>query len=148
MIGHDELCSLIPHDGGMCLLEEVLAWDDESISCRSNSHLRLDNPLRSQDGLSSVHLIEYGAQAMAVHGSLRGRRDGKAPRPGYIVALRDVTLSVDWLHEIDAPLNVTALRVMGDADNMIYRFEIYAEEQMLGGGRVTVISVSTGGEQS
>lgn len=138
MIERDELCSLIPHAGTMCLLDQVLEWDDTSIRCRSDSHRRADNPLRSEAGLSAVHLIEYGAQAAAVHGGLCGREAGLSVLPGFIAAIRQVELAVEWIHDIDAPLEVSGSRVMGDTDIMIYSFEIGASGRFLARGRVTV----------
>ena len=75
MIGRDEILELIPHQGAMCLWEEVVAWDQARIRLRTRSHADPDNPLCG-DGMAgermlrAVHLCEYGAQAMAVHGAL------------------------------------------------------------------------------
>ena len=73
LLAHAELEALIPHAGGMCLLDTVESWDAETIHCRSLSHLRADNPLREKGRLAALHLAEYGAQAMAVHGGLLAR---------------------------------------------------------------------------
>jgi predicted hotdog family 3-hydroxylacyl-ACP dehydratase len=54
----------------MCLLESVLAWDMNSISCSSLSHCLPNNPLRAASGLASANGIEYAAQAMALHAAL------------------------------------------------------------------------------
>jgi predicted hotdog family 3-hydroxylacyl-ACP dehydratase len=50
--------ALIPHQGTMCLLDEVVAWDADAIHARSRSHSRADNPLRSDGRLRAVHLPE------------------------------------------------------------------------------------------
>ena len=84
---------LIPHAGGMCLLDEVVAWDDAAIHARTRSHARDDNPLRSDGQLRALHLAEYGAQAMAIHGGLLARAQGAVAAPGYLVSLRDVELA-------------------------------------------------------
>ena len=54
----------------MCLLDEVVQWDERSIVCISNTHRDPANPLRRQGRLSAVHAFEYGAQTAAVHGGL------------------------------------------------------------------------------
>jgi len=41
-----EIRTLIPHSGLMCLLDEVVQWDDQSIACVSNTHRDPANPLR------------------------------------------------------------------------------------------------------
>ena len=74
----------------MCLLDEIVAWDENAIHARSRSHQRTDNPLRSDDCLRAVHLCEYGAQAMAVHGGLLARAAGGSAAPGFLVSLRAV----------------------------------------------------------
>ncbi len=66
----NEIRSLLPHAGAMCLLESVLAWDMNSISCSSLSHCVPNNPLRAASGVASANGIEYAAQAMALHAAL------------------------------------------------------------------------------
>ena len=70
----------------MCLLDGVLAWDEKTIHAISDGHARADNPLRGEHGLHTVHLAEYGAQAMAVHGALLARADGVLKFP-FVCAL-------------------------------------------------------------
>ena len=64
------IASHIPHQGSMCLLDYVEAWDRERIRCRASSHRAADNPLRAYGRLGAACGIEYAAQAMAVHGAL------------------------------------------------------------------------------
>src|SRR5215472_13155556 len=98
MLAKTDWAHLIPHQGAMCLLDAVLAWDDDGIHASTDSHSRADHPLRGEHGLHAVHLAEYGAQAMAVHGALLARRQGEAaPRPGRLVSLRDVALAVEYV---------------------------------------------------
>ncbi len=70
LVGRQELEALIPHAGAMCLLDTVQNWDDRQIHCRSETHRNVANPLRFEGRLSALHLAEYGAQAMAIHGGL------------------------------------------------------------------------------
>ena len=70
-IDKPEIRTLIPHAGTMCLLDNVIDWDDESIVCVTNTHRDANNPLRRHNQLSAVHALEYGAQAAAIHGGLR-----------------------------------------------------------------------------
>ena len=48
----------IPHQGRMCLLDEVIDWNDHHIRCRTGTHRALDNPLRSHERLGIASGIE------------------------------------------------------------------------------------------
>ena len=134
-----EIRALIPHAGAMCLLDEVIAWDDRSIVCRSNTHRYAANPLRRDGQLSAVHAVEYGAQAAAVHGGLRARAAGATAAPGYVAAFRDAHLHVSRLDDIAAPLEVRATRLFGDQANTVYECRISAGDRILAEGRVTIM---------
>jgi predicted hotdog family 3-hydroxylacyl-ACP dehydratase len=132
-----EIRTLIPHAGLMCLLDSVLAWDDESIICTSQTHRDPDNPLRRHGRLSALHAFEYGAQAAGVHGGLKARSVGMAAPPFYLVALRDAHLQVTRLDDIDSPLEVRAQRVFGDDSNAIYACRVLAADALLADARIT-----------
>lgn len=138
-IEHQELCGLIPHDGLMCLLDSVEYWDEKRIVCHSGSHLRADNPLRSNDRLTAIHGVEYAAQAMAVHGGLLARQKGETSPGGFLAALRSVALHVDRLDTIDTPLHIEAEELMRNGGNFIYQFQVQADGKPLLEGRLTVI---------
>ena len=85
LIDKAEIRSLIPHAGAMCLLDAVTAWDEQSITCLSDTHRDPANPLRRQGRLSVLHAIEYGAQAAAIHGALCARAAGQTASPSWSV---------------------------------------------------------------
>ena len=71
-VNHRTLAGLIPHGGAMCLLDEVLHMDDESITCRATSHRNPGHPLREggilpavsgTNGLQTVGLPGEGVSA-------------------------------------------------------------------------------------
>lgn len=140
LIGKDELCSLIPHAGAMCLLDEVVEWQDDFVVCISNTHRLGNNPLRNEVGLSAIHAVEYGAQAMAVHGGLLSRQSRQEPRQGYLAAIKNIVLHTCWLHDIEAPLMVRADRIMADGQAMIYQFHVSAGDTVIATGRTTVFN--------
>src|SRR2546425_12108681 len=102
MLDHAWIAGHIPHQGSMCLLDCVEAWDAERIQCRAISHRALDNPLRAHNQLGAACGIEYAAQAMAVHGALLAPADSTAPRAGYLVSVRGVQFQVARLDDIAA----------------------------------------------
>ena len=131
---------LIPHAGNMCLLDSVLDWDATHIHATSHGHRDPANPLRRDDHLHAVHLAEYGAQAMAVHGALRARAEAnETPRPGMLVALRDLRLAIEFVDQLDAALDVHAECLYADDAGAQYTFHIEHRGVLLASGRAAVI---------
>lgn len=129
----------IPHQGSMCLLDHVEAWDERGIRCRAVSHRATDNPLRAHDRLGAACGIEYAAQAMAVHGALLAPPDGPSPRAGYLVSARTVQLHVSRLDDIAADLLVEASCITRSENNILYQFSISAAGRPLLEGRAAVV---------
>jgi len=134
-----EIRTLIPHSGLMCLLDEVTQWDDQSITCITNTHRDRANPLRRDGRLSALHAFEYGAQAAAVHGGLRARSAGTTAAPGYLAALRNGRLNVTRLDQIHLSLRVCATRLFGDRANTVYEFLISAANVLVAEGRIIIL---------
>jgi len=134
--------SLIPHTGSMCLLDEVVGWDAATIHARSTSHVHIDNPLRSDGKLRALHLCEYGAQAMAVHGGLLARAAGGAAAPGYLVSLRDVHLRAARVDDLAGALDVHAERLLGSDASWQYAFRIEHAGVVIARGRAAVMASS------
>ena len=130
---------LIPHRGTMCLLDAVVAWDDEQIHLVTASHRRADNPLRNDGMLRAVHLCEYGAQAMAVHGGLLARRAGAAARPGLLVSLRGVTFATDRVDDLAGELIVAAERLVESEASWQYSFTVSHDGVVVCAGRAAVM---------
>ncbi len=138
MIGRAEIATLIPHAGKMCLLDRVISWDEQRIACRSSAHHDPDNPLRQHGRLGALAAIEFAAQAMAAHGRLAGAV-GARPRAGFIASLRDIHCRCDRLDQLDADLDISATRLMGDDRNVMYAFAVACGTEELVTGRATVV---------
>ncbi len=136
-IDHDWIAAHIPHQGSMCLLDRVESWDSERIVCLASSHRSPDNPLRAHGKLASVCGVEYAAQAMAVHGALLA--SGKPSGAGYLVSVRDTRLLVARLDDISADLTLKASCITISGSNLLYQFEILANDRLLLNGRATVM---------
>lgn len=140
MLAKTDFIDLIPHAGDMCLLDGVMAWDASSIHAISTGHVLASHPLRGGDGLHAVHLAEYGAQAMAVHGALRARERGETePRPGMLVSLRGVKLMVQRIDTLEGTLDVYAECLIADENGAQYAFRIAHEGVDIASGRAAVI---------
>ena len=139
MIDRSEILRLVPHQQAMCLWDEVVQWDAGRILLRAGNHRDPGHPLRSNGQLRAVHLCEYGAQAMAVHGGLRGRDSGAPVRPGMLVALRGVSLHVARIDDLPGALEGEAELLMeGDASQQ-YAFRIRHDGLLLAEGRAAVV---------
>ena len=138
-LNHAWIAAHIPHQGDMCLLDEVLEWNVNEISCRTGSHRRRDNPLRTAHELPAVCGIEYAAQAIALHGVLcAARQASTAPLPGMLASVRNVTLHVDRLDDIEADLMIVGTRVSATADALLYDFRVAWDLRVLLSGRSTI----------
>ena len=133
------IASLIPHQGTMCLLERIVDHDELSITLATTTHRAPDNPLRVNGRLRAVHLCEYGAQAMAVHGALLAQQEGKIAPPGMLVALRGVTFAVDHVEHLPGELLVTARCLQATASSQQYQFSISHEGMVIAEGRAAVV---------
>jgi len=134
----ERIASLVPHAGRMCLLERVIRWDEQSLTVATATHRDPANPLAHGGRLRAIHLCEYGAQAMAVHGGLLATARGERARPGLLVSLRDVVLACDFVEDLEGELVVEATRVHGGADAWQYDFRISHAGRLLAQGRATV----------
>ena len=147
MLSREAIEALVPHAGTMCLWDEVLAWDDATIRLRACNHRDIAHPLRSDGRLRAIHLCEYGAQAMAVHGGLRAREAGGVARPGLLVALRAIVLHVDRIDDLAGPLEGVAEQLADAPASQQYAFRIHHAGTLLAEGRAAVmLGGPTGGE--
>jgi len=133
--------TLLPHAGRMRLIDRVVSYDEQSIVCESNSHRTPDHPLAEAGVLSIICGLEYGAQAMAIHGALLA--DSGSPgahrRHGFLVAASDLQWSVARLDQCEAPLVIKAVSEFRSDNQVSYRFEISASKTTVLGGRASVL---------
>lgn len=139
MIGRDDIQALIPHQGAMCLWDGVIDWDQASIRLHADNHRDPDHPLRSDGQLRALHLCEYGAQAMAVHGGLLAQATGARAAAGLLVALRGVELQVARIDDLSGPLLGEAQLLAAGAGSQQYAFRIHHGGALLAEGRAAVV---------
>jgi predicted hotdog family 3-hydroxylacyl-ACP dehydratase len=137
--------SRLPHQGRMCLLDEVLEWTETDVRCRAASHRAADHPLRAHGRLGIACGIEYAAQTMAVHGVLAAERAQTAPRAGFLASVRGVRFDAAHLDAVTGDLYCAATCIAADPDTVVYEFTVQAAgdakaEQMqpLIAGRATI----------
>ncbi|HEU0197148.1 MAG TPA: hypothetical protein VFQ88_08070 [Nevskiaceae bacterium] len=135
--------TLIPHGGAMSLLDAVTFWDALNLYARASSHRDLNHPLRRHNRLSAIHLVEYAAQAMAVHGGLVARANQQCAKPGLLADVRDVRLLVERIDDITSDLEIRVTRLVAAASGWIYSFEVSANRRTLATGRVTIMMAAS-----
>lgn len=131
--------SHIPHQGRMCLLDEVLSWDEARMACRATSHRSPDNPLRAHGRLGAACGVEYAAQAMAVHGAVMARISGTLARAGLLSSVRNLVLRVTRLDDLDSDLIASVERVAGDEGSTLYEFTVASGGRELLSGRAGIV---------
>ncbi|NOQ35132.1 MAG: hypothetical protein GQ569_04470 [Methylococcaceae bacterium] len=131
-----EFKNLVPHAGMMLLIDEVQSWTENNIITRSHSHQNPDNPLRLNGKLSSLHLIEYGAQTMAIHcGLLTGNA-----RAGFLAAVRAAHFYIDVLDDVESELIINATAELQMSKGAVYQFSVSDNDNnLLIEARTTVV---------
>lgn len=133
------ILSLIPHQGSMCLHDEVLDWNDQRVRLRSAGHRDARHPLRHRDQLHAIHLCEYGAQAMAVHGGLLARQSGQRAAAGFLVSLRQVQLLCARIDLLTGDVITSAERLLDNGSSWQYAFDIHHQDVLIASGRAAVM---------
>ena len=138
-LDHAAIAARIPHTERMCLLDRVLQWDAHGIRCSATSHRDIDNPLREAGGLATLAGIEYAAQAAAVHGALL--LNAIVPRSGVLAALKNVTATRQWLHEIADDIVIEVNLLHSDAAGGVFAFAVLAGEVRVLSGQFTLMYI-------
>ena len=130
------IVALVPHQGAMCLLDQVEACDAGSIVCMATSHRDPTHPLRRDGMLPAVCGLEYALQAMALHGALTA---GAAQGVGFLAALSGVVMATERLDDVAGELRIDATALARESRGFIYGFEITGGGRALMSGRATVV---------
>ena len=146
VLDREGILALVPHEGAMCLWDEVVSWNDGRIALRACNHADPAHPLRDGSGLRGLHLCEYGAQAMAVHGGLRAQAAGGRAAPGLLVALRDVGVHRARIDDLAGPLDGEAELLVDGEGGWQYAFRITHAGELLAEGRAAVMPARREGE--
>lgn len=132
------LSTLIPHTDNMCLWETVISYDELHISCQTKRHLDPQHPLKINGKLFKSQLIEFGAQAIAIHGGLLGKNNAGKPRMGYLASVKNIQYGT--LNQDTACLTVVAEALIMNENSKMYQFTLQdADSKMMCQGRILVI---------
>jgi len=137
-----DIAALLPHAGNALMIERVLGWDDAQIEVATTRHRAADNPLRHENRLASVHLAEFAAQAMAIHGGLKTVAAGGRPQPALLVAVRDLILRRDYIDDLAGELSIVARTLLANAGNWQYEFTVRHAGEEIASGRIAAIATT------
>ncbi len=130
---------ILPHGPSMCLLDEIVDWDQHSIHAQTLSHQDEGNPMLDNGKLHSINAIEYAAQAMAVHSVLSSDQDNKLE--GFLASVHDVKINCEYMEACAGPISITCKSLMQDAQGLMYLFNVTDDETTLINGRILVMRV-------
>jgi predicted hotdog family 3-hydroxylacyl-ACP dehydratase len=117
--------ALVPHAPPALVIEAVLAWDGESITCRGRPAAL--HPFAVEGRLAPLAAAEYGLQAAALHGALLGAGE---VRPGRLVLLRALALPPAPL---TGAVTARAERLAAGEEGALYRFAVEGDGAPLHG---------------
>ena len=135
-----DITALLPHQGTARMIERVLSWDLEQIRVATSRHRAPDNPLRRNGRLAAIHLAEFAAQAMAIHGGLRNAAEGRAPQPALLVSVRDVETPCDYIDDLPGEIEIAARALLVNPANWQYSFSATHAGVTIATGRVAAMA--------
>jgi len=91
MSGHPryDIERVVPHRGTLLLIDEVIAWDEETIAV--GLRVPAEGPFSDEHGVPAWVGVEYMAQAIAAWAGCRARAGGGAPKIGFLLGTRRYT---------------------------------------------------------
>ena len=135
-----EFAHLLPHQGSALMIERVVRWDGDAIVAATGLHRSPDNPLRRAGRLAAIHLAEFAAQVMAIHGGLRNAAEGREPQPALLVSVRDLVLHRDYLDDLPGELEISARALLIDPASWQYSFEVTHDTAVIATGRLAAMA--------
>ena len=112
-----QISEVLPHTGPMLLLDELLDFGEEHVSCG----LRIRPDSQFCDGLYGVPGwvgIEYMAQTMCAFSGVEEVRAGLKPTIGLLLGSRRYQSEVDWF-ALGAELVIRAQLQLRDENNLV-----------------------------
>lgn len=97
-LAREQLQSLMPHEGRMCLIDRVVSVSNDSITVVSVISLT-GHPLTCDDSLSNYVILEYAAQAAALHISNRKESGFKTGVHVFLAAVKNMNCPVETLRD-------------------------------------------------
>lgn len=126
---------VLPHSGGMLLLDELLEHDEEHVSCavRVRAHTRFCD---GEKGVPAWVGIEYMAQTMCAYSGIEEVRAGLRPSIGLLLGTRRYQADVEWFAPGSDLVVRADLQLRDDNDLVAFQCSIHEGERLLARGDV------------
>ncbi|GAB1267576.1 3-hydroxylacyl-ACP dehydratase [Aurantivibrio infirmus] len=92
---HFEISEVVPHSGLMSLLDDIVDYDEESLTASVDIHPGV--MFAEVQGVPSWVGIEYMAQTIAAHAGVLQRLNGLEVKVGFLVGTRKLTCSHSYI---------------------------------------------------
>ena len=132
---------LVPHRPPMLLIDRVCAHGDDvtvsTVAIRAESPFVAAGP-DGRLGVPAVVGIEYMAQTVAAYAGLSARKEKRAPRIGFLLGCRELSLDTDAF-AVGEVLTIEVRRVFGENDLGSFSCQVTgADGRTLASGSLTV----------
>jgi len=132
---------VVPHRPPMLLIDRVCAHGDDmavsTVAIHADSPFVVAGP-DGQLGVPAVVGIEYMAQTVAAYAGLSARKDKRAPRIGFLLGCRELSLDTDAF-AVGEILTIEVRRVFGENDLGSFSCTVTAADgRTLASGSLTV----------
>jgi predicted hotdog family 3-hydroxylacyl-ACP dehydratase len=135
-----DLCAeeLLPQKGSMCLLDKVLAADEQTLVATMTFK---SDSLFCRDGrIGSWVSLECMAQAVAAWAGYQGRQRGAAPRIGFLLGTSRFDCQRPWL-EVDRQLRIEVCKEIQMEDGLgQFTGRMFDGEALVASAVITVFS--------
>jgi predicted hotdog family 3-hydroxylacyl-ACP dehydratase len=112
--GFPPIAELVPHEGPLRLIDEVLASDDDHIV--AVAIVRSDGPFHvAGRGVPGYLAFEYMAQTISAQDGLERRKIGQRPQLGFLLGSRKYEVATDWFEDGER-LEITARAVLNEGE--------------------------------
>lgn len=133
---HDyRIADVLPHAGGMLLLDELLDVGDDHVTCAV--HVRAHTRFCDRDnGVPAWVGLEYMAQTMCAFSGVEEVRAGLAPSIGLLLGSRRYQSEVEWFG-LGSDLVIRAdLQLRDENDLVAFQCTIHESDRLLARGDV------------
>ncbi len=130
----------LPHQGDICLLDNIVHYDTQGINGVTKQPVNC--PLQRNSCLPSWASLEYAAQALACHGLLNAKNNGKPETSlskAWIIGVKYLNCLTEYLPLADnMPYNITAHIIAQQPGVASYEFSLGNDKSCFAFGRLNV----------